>query len=78
MLNECRIDNLQQQRLELVEFITSFAFIELGEFMGPSKDPFALRLILAEGLVVCGSPIPKRVDEVLRLPFKGLLAEFHQ
>ena len=47
-------------RLEFIEFIASFAFVELGEFMGPSKDPLALFLVLAEGLMFCGSCGPRR------------------
>ena len=65
-------------RLKLVEFVTSFAFVELGEFMGPSANRSPLFLVLAEGLVVCGSTVPERVDEVLGLAFEGLLAQFHQ
>ena len=65
-------------RLELVEFIASFAFVELGEFMGPSKDALALLLDARRRACVCGSTVPKRVDEVLRLSFEGLLAELHQ
>ena len=65
-------------RFEFIQLIPSLAFVKRRKFLAPRRDALALLLSFAEGLVFRGTAVPKRVDEVLGLPFEGLLAQFHQ
>ena len=65
-------------RFEFIELIPSLAFVKRRKFLGPRVNALALLLIFPKRLVFRGTAVPKRVDEVLGLPFEGLLAQFHQ